>query len=108
MDTDCRKDEPSGLSEDRRVGRGVLGCSVAEGFFPLPAQSSPVPYSLEQPLTAGAGLVSECRFDTEVLSAKGGMSLCRRDSVFHVDQEALYSAAMGNVTCKQKNIRFTY
>ena len=57
---------------------------------------------------AGVGLVSECRFDAEVPFAKGGMSLCRRDSVFHVDQEALYSAAMGNVTCKQKNIMFTY
>ena len=65
-------------------------------------------------LSAGAvadgwcGLVSECRFDAEVPFAKGGMSICRRDSVFHVDQEALYSAAMRNVTCKQKNIRFTY
>ena len=108
MDTDCGKDEPSGLSEDSSVCRGVLVCSVAEGFFPLPAQSSPVPYPLEQSLTAGASLVSECRFDAEVPFAKGGMSLCRRDSVFHVDQEALYSAAMGNVTCKQKNIRFTY
>lgn len=31
------------------------------------------------------------------------MSLCRRDSVFHVDQEAMFPAVMGNVTCKQKN-----
>lgn len=62
---------------------------------------------MEQPLTAGAGLVSEYRFDTEVPSAKGYVPL-QTGLCISRGAGGLLPAVMGNVTCKQKNIRFTY